>query len=202
MQLLFLQRTYRNLTARELTRAFNNLFDEDRTEKQIKSTLSNHGFGSGRITGRFEKGHKPWNFKGSKGLVSANSGSFKKGDVPANTRPLDSTRICSKDGYILVKVAAANPYTGSMTRYRAKHVHIWEKANGPVPAGMVILFIDGEKLHCELKNLMLVSRTELLILNQTGYSDAPAELKPSILALAKLKAKAFSFKTPKKGARK
>ncbi len=202
LQLLFLQRAYRNLTARELTRAFNDLFNEDKTEKQIKSTLTNHGFGSGRITGRFEKGHKAWN-KGTKGLMKPNSGNFKKGSVPPNRRPLGSERICSKDGYILVKVAVANPYTGSMTRYRAKHVHIWEQAHGPVPAGMIILFIDGEKLHCELKNLMLISRTELLILNQNKYGDAPAELKPSILALARLKAKTFSKgRSPFSGKRK
>ena len=200
LQLIFLRRGYRNLTIRELTRAFNDLFEEDRTEQMIKATLKRHGFGSGR-TGNFEKGIRPWN-KGTKGqgLTSANSGSFKKGSAPPNRRSLGSERICLKDGYILVKVAETNPHTGFPTRFKHKHAHIWEQANGPVPDGMVVFFVDGDKTHCDLGNLKLISRAELLIANQLGYSDAPADLKPSILALARLKAKAFSKGRNKHGA--
>ena len=59
------------------------------------------------------------------------------------------------------------------------------------------MFKDGDLLNIEPENLMLVSRAELLVLNQNGYKDAPAELKPSILALAKLEVKIF--KEIKKG---
>lgn len=69
-------------------------------------------------------------------------------------------------------------------------MYIWEQANGPVPKGMVVAFINGDK--CELENLMLISRPELLNLNRLGYKDMPAELKPSVLALSKLQVKTWA----------
>lgn len=73
-----------------------------------------------------------------------------------------------------------------------KHVHVWEQTHGPVPDGMVVVFRDGDKLNINPQNLMIVSRAELLRLNKRGYKNAPADLKPSILALAKLEVKTFS----------
>ena len=146
--------------------------------------MHSRGITSGR-TGRFPAGHRPWN-AGTKGLTGANRTSFKKGQAPPNRRPLGAERIDSKGGFILMKIAEPDPYTGFPTRYKHKHVHIWEQAHGPVPEGMVVALIDGDKTKCELENLMLISRAELLNLNRHGYKDTPAELKPSVLALSKL----------------
>ena len=174
-----------------LTKAFNALFGTDRTWQQTKMFVSNRGIASGR-TGRFEKGHMPWN-NGSKGygLTGANKRSFKKGNVPANRKPLGTERIDSEDGYILIKVAEKDPNTGFPTRYKHKHVHIWEQANGPVPKGMVVVFKDSDKINCEPENLILISRAELLNLNRHDYKHIPAELKPNVLVLAKLQVKTW-----------
>lgn len=64
---------------------------------------------------------------------------------------------------------------------------------GPVPKGMVVVLRDGDKLNIEPENLMLISRAELLRLNQCGYKDTPAELKPSVLAMARLEVKTFAM---------
>ena len=160
------------------------------TCEQIRTAVHNRGIISG-LTGWFEKGHKSWN-KGTKGLTSANKTSFKKGSVPPNRKPVGSERICSKDGYVLIKIKEQNPYTGFPTRYKHKQVHIWEQENGPVLDGFVVGFRDGDKENIEPENLMLLSRAELLRLNQHGYKNAPDELKPSILALTKLEVKTFS----------
>ncbi|MCK4789229.1 MAG: HNH endonuclease [Desulfobacteraceae bacterium] len=145
-------------------------------------------------TGRFQAGHVPWN-DGTKGqgLTGANRKSFKKGNVPANRKPLWTERVCPKDGFILMKVPERNPYTGFSTRYKHKHVYIWEQEHGPVPKGMVVAFIDGDKTNCEPENLMLISRAELLALNQHGYKNMPDELKPNVLALSKLQAKTWAI---------
>jgi len=191
-QIDFLRTGYMSMNVRDLTRAFNRKFQLDKTEVQIHSTLTNHCITSGR-TGQFEKGHAAWN-AGTKGqgLTGANSGSFKMGNVPANRKPLGSERIDSKDGFILIKIAERNPSTGFPTRYKHKHVHIWEQANGPVPDDKVVAFIDGDKTHCGIENLMLISRAELLELNRRGYKDAPAELKASMLALVKLQVRTWA----------
>jgi hypothetical protein len=183
----FLREGYRRLTVPELTIALNTHFSINKRPRQVEAFLKNRRILSGR-TGRYPKGSVPMN-KGTKGLTGPNRTSFKKGNVPPNRKPLGSERIDSKDGYTLLKVAELDPYTGYPTRFKLKHVHIWEKINGPVPDGMCLAFRDGNKENCVIENLMPVSRTELLLLNQHGYRETPAELKPSIFAIAKLEAK-------------
>jgi len=100
-------------------------------------------------------------------------------------------RVCPKDGFILMKVPERNPYTGTPTRYKHKHVWVWEQEHGPVPEGMVVVFIDSDKTRCGFDNLMLISRAELLCLNRHGYKDMPVDLKPSVLALSKLQVKTW-----------
>jgi len=187
-QVQFLRDHYAGRSIPEMTIFFNSRFGTDFTKRQIKTAVHNRHIISG-IRRTFPPGHRPWN-TGTKGqgLTSANRTSFRKGNVPANRKPLGSERI-SKDGYIEVKIAERDPYTGFPTRYRLKHVHIWEQAHGPVLKGTAVAFRDGDKTRCELANLMLVSRAELLALNQRGYKETPAPVKPSVLALAKLEVK-------------
>lgn len=188
-QLLFLKDGFKEMQVPELTVAFNVRFGLMKNENQIRSTLKNHRFRSGR-TGQFKKGQSGWN-AGTKGLVKPNSGNFEKGSIPANIKQLGHERIDKKDGFILIKVAEPNPYTRAATRYRHKHVWLWEQAHGPVPKGKVVAFIDGDKLNCITDNLMLITRAELMHLNRLKYSETPDELKPTVLALAKVEVKTF-----------
>lgn len=173
----------------EIAALFNKRFKTYRTRQQIKTFKNRRRISSG-LTGYFPKGNKSWN-AGTKGLCKPNSGSFKKGNVPPNRKPIGTERYNKKYG-INIKVAERDPYTGFPTRYKLKHVHVWEKTNGPVPKGKVVAFIDGDNKNCDPENLMLISRAELLTLNQHGYKDTPAELKPSILALSKLQVKTWA----------
>lgn len=177
----------------ELTVRFNARFGANKTESQIHSCIKNHRFVSGR-DGRFEKGQNPWN-TGTKGMgiCLPNSGNFKKGSVPKNRRPLGSERVDSKDGYILVKIPERDPHTGSPTRFKNKHVIVWEQLHGPVPEGKAVAFKDGNQINCAPENLMLVSRAELLRLNKYRYKGMPDDLKPSVLALAQMEVKTFEL---------
>jgi len=183
-QARFIRYKYKGKSLAEITVLFNHRFGTRKTEAQIKAFTGNRHITSGR-TGHFPRGHRPWN-TGTKGLTGANKMSFKKGNAPPNRKPLWAERVCSKDGFILMKVPERDPHTGFPTRYKHKHVYVWEQAHGPVPEGMVVAFIDGEKSHWELENLMLISRAELLNLNRHGYKNMPADLKPSVLALSTL----------------
>ena len=193
-QAQFIAENYFSRSIEELKALFNNRFGTSMTWQQIKSFVHNRGIISGR-TGHFKKGHMPWN-GGTKGqrLTTANKSSFKKGNAPKNRKPLGHERIDPRDGYIMIKVAEKNPHTGWPTRYKHKHVHIWEQENGPVPEGMIVAFKDGDPGYCEMDNLMLISMAELLNLNHHGYKAIPAELKPSVLALSKLQVKTHSLK--------
>jgi len=188
-QMAFIKDAYTRMSLVELTEAFNQKFGADKKASQLRSLTRNQRIRSGR-SGRFEKGVTPWN-TGTKGVMKPNSGSFKKGNVPGNIKPMYHERICPKDGFILIKVPERNPYTGAPTRYKHKHVWIWEQVNGPVPADHVIRFLDGNKMNCVQENLGLFTRAESLQMSRLGFSEAPDEVKPTITAMAKLDTKLF-----------
>lgn len=183
----FLREHFPLLALKDLAVAFNDYFGLDRSFKSIRTAVRNHGITSGR-TGRFEAGKTPWN-KGKTGYMGANETSFRRGNMPHTKRLLWSERV-SVDGYIEISVPERNPHTGAATRFRLKHVWLWEGEHGKVPSGHAVIFKDGDRMNCELGNLLLVSRSELLSMNLHGYREMPEEVKPSVLALAKIEAKA------------
>lgn len=151
------------------------------------------GWRTGR-TGRFEPGQVAYN-KGKPCAAgrggrhpNAKRTQFKKGNLPHNTNFLHHERV-SKDGYVEISIDETNPHTGYERRYVLKHRWLWNKANGPLPKGMALKCLDGNKLNTDPSNWEAVPRALLPRLNGRfgrNYDDAPAELKPAILAVAKL----------------
>ena len=189
-QVEFITKNYTEMSRKDLLSALNEKFDLSVELNQLVSFVKNHKINSGR-NGYFVKGQKSWN-AGTKGILKANSGSFKKGDKPANYHPVGHERVDSKDGYILVKVADKNPWKSSKSGwYRHKHVVVWEQHNGSVPDGMCVRFKDNDKRNFDINNLFLVSRGEHIRLNQMGYSEQPEELKPIVINIAKLDQASF-----------
>lgn len=187
----FLRLYYQVLSLSELAEAFRDAFGPEKTEAQIRCYLRNHRIRSGR-TGHFEPGAQSWNAgTRGQGLTGANVTSFKKGNMPHTKRRLWSERI-NRDGYVEISIPERNPYTGAPTRFRAKHVWLWEHLNGPVPAGHAVIFADGDWRNFAAENLVLVSRPELLRLNQLQYRQLPAQIKPTAMVLAKVEVKAFN----------
>ena len=113
------------------------------------------------VTGRFSKGHVPTN-KGKSMAVDlyekCKGTMFKKGNLPPNTKHNGYERV-SKDGYIEVRV--------SKGKFRLKHRLLWEKANGIIPKGHVVIFKDGDKRNFELSNFELISCRENMIRNSS-----------------------------------
>lgn len=189
-QLVFLKEGFIKMTAGDLTAAFNLEYGTDKKVTAIRQTLYLNGFKSGR-SGHFKEGGKPWNH-GKKGCFGTNKTSFRKGNLPRNSKPLWSERI-NRSGYIEMSVPEKSPYTESPTHYKPKHVWVWEQANGKVKKGHVIIFNDGDKRNMALDNLTMVSRAELLYLSRYKYADLPNELKPTMRTVAKVVAKASAL---------
>lgn len=189
-QKMFIRENYKGRSIAEMTILFNEYFRTDITENQIRSFCDrNKGLVSG-LSGQFKKDNNPWN-AGTKGLIGANKTSFKKGNIPPNLKPLGSEQI-GKDDYILVKVLDRN---GKQRRkFKPKHVHIWEQHFGPVPKGMVIAFKDSNKRNFDISNLILVSRAQLLRMNNRNYKNASIEIRNSLLLLTKLEDKIAEVK--------
>lgn len=164
----------------------------DITDAQVTAFRKNHGLRTGR-TGRFVKGEKRADNPARKGHAPAGceKGWFKKGGEPANRKPMGHERL-GKDGYIEIKVDMPNPWTGHSTRYIHKHRWLWENANGPVPEGYALKCLDGDRTNCDPSNWEAVKRGVLSRLNggphkkRMAYDAAPDELKPTVMAIAKV----------------
>lgn len=154
----------------EITQKFNEKFGTSKTESAIQNIRAKHKI---RTSARnyWKKGAVPWN-KGLKGVnVGGKETQFKKGHVPANRRPIGAERV-TKDGYTEVKIQ-----DGQLNdNWIMKHVLIWEKAHGPVPEGHTVIFGDSNRQNCKLENLVLVSRAQLVRMNQLGLIKNNVEL--------------------------
>lgn len=114
---------------------------------------------------RFKPGHAPAN----KGLRRPGwapgrmrETQFRKGERRGRAvrlyQPIGTERI-SRDGYLERKVNDDMPL---QRRWRAVHLLVWEAANGQLPAGHAVAFINGDKTDTRLGNLELITRVELM----------------------------------------
>jgi hypothetical protein len=192
-QQLLIVRWYRKFTPPQIAPILNKKFNTTFRPQQIRTYLHNRGITSGRDC-TFKPGIIPWNYgtKGT-GICKGNSGNFLKGHRPKNYKRYGTERI-TVDGYVQVKVHGKNPHTGYGGRWIEKHVLLWEKWHGKRPRGSAILFRDGNKRNFRRGNLVLVTRSELVRLNQDRFGKYPTELKPSVVALVKLKVKTFELR--------
>lgn len=188
-ELAFIKRR-RRLPRRELYAKFIAAFPRrDVNLDAIKALCSRKGWNSGR-DGRFPKGIIPAN-KGKTMPFNAASAAtqFKKGYRGGKARllykPIGTERL-SKEGYVERKIHDGMPF---QRRWRGLHLLNWEAINGPVPKGHCLKSLDGNKANTDPSNWELVPRALLPRLNgKSGraYDLAPAELKPTIMAVAKL----------------
>jgi len=166
-EISFIKRHFAGRSRAAMTELFNQqYFTSPITLAQMTAFLKNHKLRNG-LDGRFRPGQAVHN-KGTKGLHSGSSTSFKKGRLPWNYLPVGSERV-NGDGYVDVKIA--DPKT-----WKAKHLLIWEAANGKVPEGHIIIFADGNKMNLTLDNLIMVTRAELVVMNKLGLVSSLGEL--------------------------
>lgn len=182
----FIEEHNKGRYAAELAELVNTTFGTSYTPQQIKCYRTNHRLNSG-LTGYFEKGCTPHN-KGKHtgsypGMIATQ---FKAGHTPLNHRPVGSERV-NRDGYLERKVAEPNVW-------RAVHVLTWEEMHGPVPAGHVVIFKNGDRTNPDVSNLLIVSRAELARMNQKGlistdpaHTEVGQNIARLILATAKRK---------------
>lgn len=178
----------KGITLKELTERFNKKFNVNLSEKAIAGRKNKLNISSGIAGGQFQKGHKSFN-KGLKwdeympkeSQEKSRKTVFKKGSIPPNRKEIGSERLDS-DGYVLVKVQ-----DGHLNKnWKLKHRLIWESMYGNIPTGYKIMFADGDKTNCDIENLILVSNTEELIMNQNKLVKDNSDLTKVGLNIARV----------------
>lgn len=170
----------------------------DVTAVHLHSLRKRKGWKTGR-TGCFEKGQDAPN-KGMKcppgrGGNHPNArktqfkGGVRQGVAVKLYKPIGTERV-SKDGYRERKIHDGMPL---QSRWRAVHLIEWEAVNGPIPKGHALKCLDGDKANCDPSNWQVVPRALLPRLaggnryrRVLAYDDAAPEVRPAILAIAKL----------------
>ena len=153
-------------------------------------TTGRHGMGT-----RFAKGQAPAN-KGLRrpgwGPGRMKSTQFKPGvrlGVAAkNWQPIGSIRS-DPEGYQRIKVRDAvkgeHYGFGNVRVWPLLQRHVWEQAHGSIPAGHAVTFRDGNKANCDLGNLELVSRADLM--KRNTIHNYPKPIAQAIQLLGALK---------------
>lgn len=123
--------------------------------------------------GRKRSGSEPWN-KGTHFRAGGRSQAhrFKPGDVPPNHRPVGTIRI-NVDGYFEIKTEEG------MFKWRLLHREIWKRHHGSYPPrGTALVFRDGNKQNCNIDNLELLTRKQLM--ERNTIHQYPKEIKELI----------------------
>lgn len=162
---------------------------------------------SGRLRkGQTRPGTEKTQFR--KGNVPANKGLKQPGWAPGRMADTQFQKGCRSgiaatnwvpvgtvkadtDGYLRIKVREAvhgKEATGfGNTRvWPFCHRHMWEQANGPIPAGHVVIFRDGNRANVTLENLEMISMAENASRNSM-WKKLPRELAEAIQLNSALK---------------
>lgn len=162
------------------------------------------GWHTGR-DGHYVKGVRRSDNPSRKGhhYAGVEKGWFRKGTRQGAAthlyQPIGTERV-TRDGYRERKINDDQPMR---KRWRAVHLIEWEAVNGPLPVGYALKCLDGDRTNTAPSNWVCIPRALLPRLNGVygrGYDTAPAELKPAILAVAKLEHAAREARKPRKEA--
>lgn len=102
---------------------------------------------------------------------------FKKGHIPLRHVPIGSERI--QNGHVLVKVAEPSIW-------KTKQRVVYEREHGEIPEGYIVIFADRNKRNYAPENLILLSKSEALIMNDNHLYKEEAELTKSGVLVAKI----------------
>lgn len=172
-------------TIKALTKEFNKMFNKNRTVNAIGMQCERLGVYS-NLSLKHRKGYKAWNSGISKEERRThfteetwNNSVFQPG-IAVNKKYHVGDEVIKFNGkrnkpYIYIKISE-NPTTPTYKQWVAKHRYIWEQANGPIPKGYSIMFLDGDYTNCDLDNLICVPNGYLAAMNSRHWVTDDPEL--------------------------
>ena len=159
-ELAWLKRVISKWSMDETVTRFNRKFNRDITYEQLRDANHRYRFGRANV-GHF---HNP-------------------PDAPTIERPLLSERRRRLGGNrrelwtIMIKVPGPSPSKSHQTdiqqkaHWMPKGRWVWEQANGPIPEGHVVAYLDGDPSNLDLDNLECVIQGAVSIVNMLNWPD-------------------------------
>lgn len=128
---------------------------------------------------RFAPGHATWNKGKHHKPPGSEKGWFKPGVLQGSAlkrlQPIGHEKL-DKDGLLLRKVSNNR---SRYARWQPVHRIVWEKANGPVPRGFIVVFKAGRRTNkaaeITMDRLELITRAENMRRN-SHYNRYPKEV--------------------------
>lgn len=186
----FIRDNSQGVSSTNMADMVNERFGTDFNKSRMKEFRRKYGIKSG-VTGWFKKGATPY----TKGktleeickndpvkLAKIRATQFREGNRPVNELPVGSITVAG-NGYKVRKIAMDG---SQWERWEFIHRAVWVEHNGPIPEGYVLAFKDGDRMNCELDNLMLVSRSEQLTMSRRGYWFEDPDLTETAINLVRL----------------
>lgn len=186
----FVREHTKGKTTAELTQMINEALGMNLTENQVAAFKKNHHYPSGLVT-RFYKGQRSHN-KGRKGewQPGCEKTWFPKGHRPSNYQEI-GTYSHTSDGYLIKKVSDEGR---QRDRWKMVHRMVWEEHYGPIPKGMIVTFLDGNRDNCDISNLILLTQNENKYMNQKNLRSQNPDITKIGAMMAKLDAKKRKIK--------
>lgn len=184
----FILQNYKGITTNELAIRFNQQFGTNIGVAALGSWKKRHNLMNG-LDMRFHKGHethnkgKKWDdFMPKESQESSRKTCFKKGSIPPNLRQVNDERI-TVDGYVEVKVSMKGK------RWVLRSRKVYEEHFGTIPKNHVVLHKNGISTDDRIENLIVISRSELVRLNQDGLMGTDLDVNEAAINIAKVKSK-------------
>lgn len=115
------------------------------------------------------------------GIKSNLKGGFKKGETKGNKNfkyhPIGYEYIDS-EGFIHIKIAE--------NKWEEKQRYVYKQYYGEIPKGYNVIFLDHNRLNCNIENLKLVKNKDLLVAKNMGLISNNKELTELGILIAQL----------------
>lgn len=165
----FIRDHVKGTSDKDLAELFNKQYSTNRTAYHMHAFKINNHLKNG-IDTKFKKNHD----RGHR---------FKKGCQPQDTAPIGTLRNHRNCWWIKCRQYAS----ATNDNWKQYHIFLWEIANKQkVPDGYFVMFLDGDRDHVCLENLILVPADEKMIADVRIGMTKNSELNKTILNLAKL----------------
>lgn len=185
-ELKFIKDNYLIYEAKEVTRMFNEYFNENVSYYSIRGVIKRYNLKCDKNKqhdfGKETRGKKITEFMSAESIEKTKATQFKKGQKAHNAYPVGYERP-NKDDFIEVKISSPIGQNKKKSVWKLKHHLIWENANGQMPANHKIIFADGDNRNFNIDNLILISNSEFMSMKKYGlrYTDSKEAAESGIL---------------------